>query len=223
MDVLDDYTCSCLSNHVLGLLDGAVSNSLPTTNAVSAPALNPYTLSYKVNHLPWLEGMVTWWPLDVDGSDIFGGLNGLLLGDVAFSTGATNLFSDDFDGPFEPGMAGGVAGRRHRGRRDARRDLCRRPQLHLRHARRQHGPALLNTTLNANQRRGWSSATIFNVQDFRYEARFNTLSQGSSVSTEGFLELWILDAADTNLLRHGLHVRRHHQRRFRGPAGREQY
>ena len=47
------------------------------------PNLNPYTLTYRVNHLPWLEGMVTWWPLDVDGSDIFGGLNGLLLGDVA--------------------------------------------------------------------------------------------------------------------------------------------
>ena len=65
---------------------------------VSSPALNPYTLTYKVNHLPWLEGMVTWWPLDVDGSDIFGGLNGLLLGDVAFSTGATNLFFDEFNG-----------------------------------------------------------------------------------------------------------------------------
>ena len=90
VDVLDDYTCFCLSNHVLGLLDGGVSNSLPTTNAVTAPASNPYTLTYRVNHLPWLEGMVTWWPLDVDGSDIFGGLNGLLYGDVAFSGGEVN-------------------------------------------------------------------------------------------------------------------------------------
>jgi subtilisin-like proprotein convertase family protein len=87
VDVLDDYTCFCLSNHVLGLLDGGVSNSLPTTNALASPALNPYTLSYRVNHLPWIEGMVTWWPLDVDGSDIFGGFNGLLLGDVYFATG----------------------------------------------------------------------------------------------------------------------------------------
>ena len=99
VDVLDDFTCLCLSNHVLALLDGAVSNSLPTTNAVSLPNLNPYTLTYRVNHLPWLEGMVTWWPLDVDGSDIFGGLNGLLLGDVAFSTGSSTLFFDDFSGP----------------------------------------------------------------------------------------------------------------------------
>ena len=35
VDVLDDFTCLCLSNHMLALLDGAVSNSLPTTNALS--------------------------------------------------------------------------------------------------------------------------------------------------------------------------------------------
>ena len=45
VDVLDDYTCLCLSNHVLALLDGAVSNSLPTTNPLAPPNLNPYTLS----------------------------------------------------------------------------------------------------------------------------------------------------------------------------------
>ena len=62
----------------------------------------PYMLSYKVNHLPWLDGMVTWWPLDVDGSDIFGGMNGLLLGDAAFSTGQSVPFFDDFTGPLNP-------------------------------------------------------------------------------------------------------------------------
>ena len=198
VDVLDDYTCSCLSNHVLGLLDGAVSNSLPTTNATGPLDLNSYTLSYKVNHLPWLAGMVTWWPLDVDGSDIFGGLNGLLLGDVVFSTGATNLFSDDFNGPsLNPLWQTGLP--------DAGTGGAALPVL------TNAGPPsytfgtlgsntvlLLNTTLNANQRRGWSSATNFNSQDFRYEARFNTLSQGSNASPEGFLELWILDAANTN-------------------------
>ncbi|MGO8926542.1 MAG: S8 family serine peptidase [Limisphaerales bacterium] len=198
VDVLDDYTCLCLSNHVLALLDGAVSNSLPTTNAVSLPALNPYTLTYKVNHLPWLEGMVTWWPLDVDGSDIFGGLNGLLLGDVVFSTGATNLFSDDFNGPglnpmWQPalpnaGTGGGAtpvetyAGAPHYAFGTLGTNTILR----------------LSNTLNSNQRCGWSSATNFNAQDFRYEVRFNTLNQGAGVSTGGFLELWILDAVNTN-------------------------
>ena len=67
VDVLDDYTCLCLSNHILALFDGAVSNSLPTTNSLVPTNSIPYTLSFKVNHLPWLEGMVTWWPLDLDG------------------------------------------------------------------------------------------------------------------------------------------------------------
>ena len=163
VDVLDDFTCLCLSNHVLALLDGAVSNSLPTTNAVSLTNLNPYTLTYRVNHLPWLEGMVTWWPLDVDGSDIFGGLNGLLLGDVAFSTGsATNLFSDDFTGPgLNPMWQAALPNAGTGARRDARRNLCRRPQLHLRHAWHQHHLAAVQHP-QPQQRRGWSSATTFN-------------------------------------------------------------
>jgi subtilisin-like proprotein convertase family protein len=198
VDVLDDYTCLCLSNHVLALLDGAVSNSLPTTNAVSSLALNPYTLTYKVNHLPWLEGMVSWWPLDVDGSDIFGGLNGLLLGDVVFSTGATNLFSDEFNGPglnamWQPALPDAGTG----GGATPVEIYAGAPSYSF-------GPLgtnavlLLSTTLNSNQRRGWSSARVFNAQDFRYEVRFNTLSQGAGVSAGGFIELWILDAANTN-------------------------
>jgi len=63
--------CLCLSNHILALFDGAVSNSLPTTSSCRppTPTLHP---ELQVNHLPWLEGMVTWWPLDLDGTDIFG-------------------------------------------------------------------------------------------------------------------------------------------------------
>ena len=87
VEVLDDNTCLCQSNHVLGLMDGGVFNSLPTTNGLLFPNPSPYTLSYRVNHLPWLEGMVSWWPLDGDGADIFGGLNGQLLGDVTFGQG----------------------------------------------------------------------------------------------------------------------------------------
>ncbi len=199
VDVLDDYTCLCLSNHVLALFDGAVSNSLPTTNLVSFPNPQPYTLSYRVNHLPWLQGMVTWWPLDVDGSDIFGGLDGLPLGDVVFSTGVTNWFFDDFSGPglnpmWQPvlpnvGTGAGAtpvetyvgAPNYTPGTIDVTNTIFR-----------------LFNTLSSTQRCGWSSATVFSAQDFRYEVRFNTLVQGRSVSTEGFLEIWILDAANTN-------------------------
>ena len=83
--------------------------------------------------------MVTWWPLDVDGTDIFGGLNGLLLGDVAFSTGNTSLVLRRLCRPrAEPEVAAVFAERRHRGQPDARRELCRRSQLHLHHAWHQH-------------------------------------------------------------------------------------
>ena len=66
--------------------DGAVSNSLPTTNSTS------YRLTFKVSHAPYLVGMVGWWPFDEDtllsralggntaplAVDIFGGHDGLL-------------------------------------------------------------------------------------------------------------------------------------------------
>jgi subtilisin-like proprotein convertase family protein len=198
VDVLDDYTCLCLSNHVLGLLDGAVSNSLPTTNAVSLSALNPYTLTYKVNHLPWLEGMVTWWPLDVDGSDIFGGLDGLLLGDVVFSTGATNLFFDDFNGPGLNPMWQAALPNDSTGAGVAPVETYAGAPSYTFGTLGTNTVLRLSNTLSPQQRRGWSSATVFNGQDFRYEVRFNTLNQGAGISTGGFLELWILDAANTN-------------------------
>ena len=198
VDVLDDYTCLCLSNHVLALLDGAVSNSLPTTNATTALSLNPYTLTYKVNHLPWLEGLVAWWPLDVDGTDIFGGLNGLPLGDVTFSTGTTNLFADEFNGSsLNPMWQAALPG--------AGTGAAAAPAVAYAGA-----PAFsfgtlgpdnilrLSNSLGSRQRRGWSSASVFNAADFRYEVRFNTLNQAPGVSVDGFLELWILDAVNTN-------------------------
>src|SRR5438093_9314787 len=55
----------------------------------------------------------------------------------------------------------------------------------------------LDHTLDPQQRQGWSSTTNFTVPDFRYEMRFNTLGQ-SGYSIDGFIELWILDAADPN-------------------------
>jgi subtilisin-like proprotein convertase family protein len=198
VDVLDDYTCFCLSNHVLGLLDGGVSNSLPTTNAVSASALNPYTLTYRVNHLPWLEGMVTWWPLDADASDIFGGLNGLLYGDVVFSTGATNSFFDDFGGPGLNPIWQAALPSASTGAGAAPIETYVGAPSYTFGSLGTNTILRLSNTLNPQQRCGWSSATVFNGQDFRYEVRFNTLNQGAGISTGGFLELWILDAANTN-------------------------
>ena len=199
VDVLDDFTCLCLSNHVLGLLDGAVSHSLPTTNAVSLTNLNPYTLTYRVNHLPWLEGMVTWWPLDVDGSDVFGGLNGLLLGDVAFSTGSAALFLDDCAGPglnpmWQPGLPNSYNGAGPPGQIEK---YVGTPHFTFANIGGSNVMRLQNT-LTDWTRRGWSSATTFHGQDFRYEVRFNTLTQGAGFSIDGFLEIWIIDAANSN-------------------------
>ncbi len=49
-----------------------------------------------------------------------------------------------------------------------------------------------------SQRRGWATSTDFFATEFRCEVRFNTLDQSPSVSIGGFIELWILDAADSN-------------------------
>ena len=56
----------------------------------------------------------------------------------------------------------------------------------------------LNEMLNPRQLAGWSSATNFAASNFRYEARFNTLTQGGATSIDGFLMIWIIDAADSN-------------------------
>ena len=198
VDVLNDYTCLCQSNHVLGLFGGVISNTLPTTNAVSLPALNPYTLSYRVNHLPWLEGMVSWWPLDLDGSDIFGGLNGLLLGDVGFASGATNLLFDDFAGPsLNTNWQAALPNAGNGGSATPLQTYAGAPNYSF-GALGSNSILRLANTLSPQQRRGWSSGTIFNAQDFRYEVRFNTLNQGAGPNTNGFLEIWILDAANTN-------------------------
>jgi subtilisin-like proprotein convertase family protein len=198
VEVLDDFTCLCLSNHVLALLDGAVSHSLPTTNAVSLTNLNPYTLTYRVNHLPWIEGMVSWWPLDVDGSDIFGGLNGLLLGDVSFSTGNAAMFTDDFAGPglnpmWQPSLpnAGGGADTVNI------ETYVRAPNYSFTTIGT-NTVIRLSNTMNPLQRRGWSSGTVFHGGDFRYEVRFNTLTQGPGTNVEGCLEIWVLDAVNSN-------------------------
>jgi subtilisin-like proprotein convertase family protein len=79
--VFPDYSVPWLTNNFLILGEGAVSNSLPTTNSTQ------YELKFRATHAPYLAGMVSWWPFDGDARDIFGGLNGLLSGDVIFTNG----------------------------------------------------------------------------------------------------------------------------------------
>jgi subtilisin-like proprotein convertase family protein len=91
VDVVPDYTVPWLENNLLVLNYGIVSNSLPTTNSTN------YRLTFKVNHAPYIVGMVGWWPFDTDGSpltdgsDIFGAHHGLMYGDVGSApTGKVN-------------------------------------------------------------------------------------------------------------------------------------
>lgn len=45
---------------------------------------------------------------------------------------------------------------------------------------------------------GWTLNTVFTNSSFRYEVRFNTLTQSRTTSIDGCIELWILDAANSN-------------------------
>src|ERR1017187_9369656 len=44
------------------------------------------------------------------------------------------------------------------------------------------------------ERVGWSLNKNFSTTDFRYEVRFNTVTQSTSTSIDGFIEVWVLDA-----------------------------
>src|SRR5205823_4842675 len=61
-----------------------------------------------------------------------------------------------------------------------------------------HSILRMSRTLNPRQRCGWSSTAAFTGQDFRYEVRFNTLDQSRGASIDGFIEIWILDAGNSN-------------------------
>lgn len=56
----------------------------------------------------------------------------------------------------------------------------------------------MSNSLSDLQRVGWSLQTNFCLSDFRYDVRFNSLVQSSSTSIDAFMEIWILDAADSN-------------------------
>jgi hypothetical protein len=56
----------------------------------------------------------------------------------------------------------------------------------------------LSATLNNLQRLGWNTAASFTAADFVYDVRFNTLVQSPATSIDGFIEIWLIDAADHN-------------------------
>ena len=164
VDVLDDYTCFCLSNHVLALLDGAVSNSLPTTNRDLVAGLEPLHAQLPGQSFALARG---------DGHLVAAGCGrlGYLRRPQRAAAramwrsrpAATNLFSDDFDGPGLNPMwqarlpNAGTGAARHPSK--PMRALRTTPS-----ARSAPTPSCGSpNTLNPQQRRGWSSATIFNA------------------------------------------------------------
>jgi hypothetical protein len=54
----------------------------------------------------------------------------------------------------------------------------------------------MNETLNSYTRAGWSTTSSFSGSSFRYEARFNTLTQSSTTSIDAFFELWVFDPSN---------------------------
>src|ERR1017187_4122519 len=56
----------------------------------------------------------------------------------------------------------------------------------------------MNTSLPTFERAGWSLNKNFSTTDFRYEVRFNTLTQSSSTSIDGFIEVWVLNSTNFN-------------------------
>ena len=45
---------------------------------------------------------------------------------------------------------------------------------------------------------GWGSLTNFGGTNFYFEARYNTMNQSSTSSIDGFIEIWVMDASNSN-------------------------
>ncbi len=121
----------------------------------------------------------------------------LLLATTCSMHGQTTIFLDRFNGPtMNPlwvgalpnvPLANGIGPESYVGLPNYRfQSLNGNSTLHL------------NTLLSDLQRVGWKLDTNFYTSDFRYEVRFNTLTQSSSTSIDAFIEIWILDAANSN-------------------------
>lgn len=56
----------------------------------------------------------------------------------------------------------------------------------------------LTNTMSDQQRRGWSTSTAFTVPNFSLEMRFYTHTQSAAASIDAFVELWLIDAANSS-------------------------
>jgi hypothetical protein len=56
----------------------------------------------------------------------------------------------------------------------------------------------ISTAQGALRRVGWTMVGVFTNSSFRYEIRFNTLVQSLATSIDGCIEIWLLDAANSN-------------------------
>ena len=74
--VFPDFSLIYRSNNIVVLGEGVLSNQLPTIAPTDGE------LRFNVTHAPYLVGTVGWWPLDGNGKDIFGGLDGLVTGEL---------------------------------------------------------------------------------------------------------------------------------------------
>jgi hypothetical protein len=54
----------------------------------------------------------------------------------------------------------------------------------------------LSNTLSDWQRVGFLTSDVFELHDFRFEIRFNTLKQSPSTSIDSFIEAWLIDPSD---------------------------
>ena len=125
-------------------------------------------------------------------------LAGLLVAINAWAAGPTTLFFDDFNGPtlnpiWQASLPNAPAG----GGPTPIENYGGAPNYSFSTL---GGSTTLHMTnvLNVTERRGWSSSTAFSAADFHYEVRFNTLVQGAGKSIDGFAEIWVMDAANTN-------------------------
>jgi len=129
---------------------------------------------------------------------IRGAVIGIFVGTAASSHGAPSVvFSDDFDGPdLNPLWAGElpVAPGSYGSYNESYVGF---PNYQFQ-SLGTDSVLCMSNSLSDYQRVGWSLNTNFNTSDFCYQTRFNTLIQSPSTSIDSFVEIWVLDAANSN-------------------------
>jgi Bacterial Ig domain/Immunoglobulin domain len=159
-------------------ISGATGSSLTLTNVQSSQA---GSYSVVVSNI---AGSVTSW-------------SALLEVIVPPSVSTNVLFFDDFAGPDLNGMWEASLPDAHMGVIYSLAHYVGAPQFGFA-GLGTNSVLRMTNTLSPLTRVGWSSSTNFFASDFHYEVRFNTLNQSSDTSIDGFMEIWVLDAANSN-------------------------